>query len=124
VVGGEDTEAPTTPTLLSAIPTAATQIDLVWSTSTDNVIVSGYVLFRDSVIVATTSQTSYLDTGLTASTTYSYEVYAFDGFFKYFLYLKRNFYYHASIAGSGATNSGNFNRHEHYQYASTKINQK
>lgn len=75
---GEDTEAPTIPTNLSATPVTATQIDLAWDAASDNLVVSGYQLFRDLQPIATTSQTNYADTGLTASTTYSYTVRAFD----------------------------------------------
>jgi hypothetical protein len=78
VFGGEDLEPPTTPTLLTVEPVASTQIDVTWSASTDNVQLSGYVLFRDSVAIATTTLTSFADTGLTPSTLYYYDVYAFD----------------------------------------------
>lgn len=83
VFGGIDTEVPTTPALLSAIPVAQTQIDIDWSVSTDNYVVSGYVVFRDGIPVATTTLTSYSDTGLSASTTYEYGVRAFDASFNY-----------------------------------------
>jgi hypothetical protein len=82
VFGGTDIEAPTTPTL-SGSAIAPTQIDVSWTTSTDNFIVSGYVLFKDGLPVATTTQTSYSDVGLIASTTYSYFVRAFDPSFNY-----------------------------------------
>jgi hypothetical protein len=75
---GVDSEAPTTPTLLSVVPIADTQIDINWSASNDNYFLDGYVLFRDSLAIATTTLTSFSDTGLSASTTYAYEVYAFD----------------------------------------------
>lgn len=75
---GEDAEAPTTPTILSAVPLTTTQIDIAWSTSTDNFSFGGYRVFRDGSQIATTTQTSYSDTGLTASTTYTYEVNAYD----------------------------------------------
>ncbi len=78
VFGAEDTEAPTTPTLLSVTPIASTQIDITWSVATDNFALSGYVLSRDGVPIATTTLTTYSDTGLTASTTYQYDVRAFD----------------------------------------------
>lgn len=77
----DDLIPPTTPTLLSVVPVAATQIDINWSASTDNYLMGGYVLLRDGTPIATTSLISYIDAGLTASTTYSYEVYAFDTFF-------------------------------------------
>lgn len=80
VLGGDDTEPPTEPLLQSVVPVAATQIDLTWSASTDNVYLAGYVLLRDAVAIATTTLTTYTDAGLTASTTYAYSVYAFDAF--------------------------------------------
>ncbi len=81
--GLSDIEAPTTPTLLSATPIAATQIDLSWSVATDNVLISGYSVLRDGVPIATTSLLAYSDTSLTASTTYAYAIRAFDPSFNY-----------------------------------------
>lgn len=78
VFGDIDSTPPTTPTLLSATPITPTQIDLAWSTSTDNFMLSGYNILRDGLSIATTTLQTYSDTGLTASTTYSYEVRAFD----------------------------------------------
>ena len=83
VFGGEDVIAPTTPTLLSANPISTNQIDLSWTTATDNYLLSGYVVYRDGSPLATTTLTSYSDTGLTASTTYSYFIRAFDPSFNY-----------------------------------------
>ena len=80
---GSDTTPPTTPVLLSVIPVAATQIDVAWSAATDDVVVAGYRVFRDAVQIATTTLLMYSDTGLTASTTYSYTVDAFDSFYNY-----------------------------------------
>lgn len=76
-----DSTPPTTPTLLSATPIAPTQIDVTWSASTDDYLLGGYVLLRDGIPRATTTLTSFSDTGLTPTTTYSYEVYAFDYFY-------------------------------------------
>jgi len=78
VFAGDDVEAPSTPTLISATPIAPTQIDLAWSSSTDNWIFGGYVLWRDGSPIATTTQTTYSDTGLSPETGYLYAVYAFD----------------------------------------------
>lgn len=78
IFAGEDTEAPTTPTLSSVVPITSNQIDIAWTAATDNFSVAGYVLSRDSVDIATTTLLTYSDTGLTASTTYSYQVRAFD----------------------------------------------
>jgi len=75
---GQDTTPPTVPTGLSASPVSSTQINLVWSASTDNVGVTGYRIYRNGTSIATAAATSYSDTGLTASTTYTYNVAAFD----------------------------------------------
>jgi len=75
-----DTQAPTVPGNLTAAAVSTSQINLAWNPSTDNVGVAGYEIYRNSTKVATIgSVTSFGDTGLTASTTYSYFVKAFDG---------------------------------------------
>jgi len=75
---GEDTTPPTIPALLEVIPVAPTQIDITWSASNDNFMMGGYVLLRDSLQIATTTLTSFIDIGLAPGTLYTYEVYAFD----------------------------------------------
>ncbi|QQR64962.1 hypothetical protein IPH92_00040 [Candidatus Kaiserbacteria bacterium] len=78
-VGG-DTMPPTVPTGLTATPVASSQIDLTWLPSTDNYLLAGYHVWRDDVQIATTTALTYLDTGLTASTTYTYFITAYDSF--------------------------------------------
>lgn len=78
MIVGDDVTPPGTPTLLSVEAMAASQIDVVWSAVTDNFLLGGYVLLRDGTPVATTTLTSFSDTGLSPSTVYAYEVYAFD----------------------------------------------
>jgi hypothetical protein len=73
-----DLQAPTNPTNLSATTISATQINLSWTASTDNVGVVGYKVFRGGSQVGTTSSTSYSDSGLTPNTLYSYQVSAYD----------------------------------------------
>src|SRR5207237_405229 len=73
-----DTTAPSTPTGLLASATSSSQINLSWSASTDNVAVTGYKVFRNGVQIATTSALSYVNTGLSPATTYSFTVAAFD----------------------------------------------
>ena len=80
---GNDTIPPTTPTLLTATPVTESQIDITWSASSDNFICGGYQVFRDAIQIATTTLTSYSDSGLTASTPYTYTVKAFDSVFNY-----------------------------------------
>ncbi|MEK3883050.1 cellulose binding domain-containing protein [Paenibacillus sp. PL2-23] len=73
-----DTQAPTAPTGLNANAASGSQINLSWTASTDNVAVTGYRVYRNSVQVGTTASTSYSDTGLNAATSYSYTVRAYD----------------------------------------------
>ena len=74
-----DTDAPSTPTGLSGSAASPSQINLDWTDSTDNVAVTGYRVFRNGVLLATLGNVSaYQNTGLSASTTYSYTVRAFD----------------------------------------------
>ncbi|TMH84823.1 MAG: hypothetical protein E6H45_10580, partial [Betaproteobacteria bacterium] len=73
-----DTTPPSVPTGLRATAVSSSQINLSWAASSDNVGVSGYRVFRDGAQIATTSATSFPNTGLSPSTTYSYTVAAFD----------------------------------------------
>ncbi|MBZ0157892.1 MAG: chitobiase/beta-hexosaminidase C-terminal domain-containing protein, partial [Alphaproteobacteria bacterium] len=73
-----DLAAPSVPAGLQASAASPTQINLSWNPSTDDVEVAGYHVYRNTALVATVTATSYSDTGLTASTTYSYTVDAFD----------------------------------------------
>jgi YVTN family beta-propeller protein len=73
-----DTEAPTRPTGLAATATDWDAVSLSWDAATDDVGVTGYRVFRDGVEVGTATGTTYADSGLTAETTYSYTVSAYD----------------------------------------------
>ena len=73
-----DMQPPTVPTGLTVPSVGATLVSLAWNASTDNVGVTGYTIYRNGVAVATPTTTSYTDTGLTPSTTYTYAVDAFD----------------------------------------------
>ena len=75
---GPDTQAPSAPTNLSASNTTQTTTDLSWTASTDNVGVTGYNIFVNGVNTATSATNSYALTGLTAATTYSIYVTAYD----------------------------------------------
>jgi endoglucanase len=76
--GGGDTTAPSAPTNLSSPSHTSSSVSLTWSASTDNVGVTGYQVFRGSTQVGTATTTSFTDTGLAASTAYSYTVKAVD----------------------------------------------
>ncbi len=77
-VAVNDTAAPSRPSGLSASATSSSQINLSWTASTDNVGVTGYKIYRAGTYVAASTGTSYTNTGLTASTSYSYQVSAID----------------------------------------------
>src|SRR6266571_4953584 len=73
-----DTTPPSVPTGLTASAVSSSQINLSWAASSDNVGVSGYRVYRGGTQIATTSATSFTNTGLSPSTTYTYAVAAFD----------------------------------------------
>jgi uncharacterized repeat protein (TIGR03806 family) len=76
-----DTTPPSIPQALTATAQSASQINLSWTASTDaGTGVAGYRVFRDAgaTAIATVTVTNYSDTNLTAATTYSYTVRAFD----------------------------------------------
>jgi hypothetical protein len=75
-----DTQAPTVVTGLTATPTGSSQINLAWGAATDNVGVTLYQVFRNGVFRSSVNApaTSFSDTGLVASTSYSYRVAACD----------------------------------------------
>jgi hypothetical protein len=78
--GAVDTTPPTQPQELKATAVGATQIDLSWSASSDDVGVTGYTIRRDGAVIATTSgtTTSYPDAGLAPESSHTYTVDAFD----------------------------------------------
>jgi len=78
MVNTGDASAPTVPSNLSATVASSSQINLAWTASTDDVGVSGYRVYRDGSLVGTATGLSYSDTGLSAATTYSYRVSAYD----------------------------------------------
>ncbi|NUP46735.1 MAG: PHB depolymerase family esterase [Catenulispora sp.] len=76
--GGGDTTPPSVPSGLAVTGVTSSSAALSWSASTDNVGVAGYRVYRNGTQVATTAGTSYTDSGLSASTQYTYKVAAYD----------------------------------------------
>ena len=81
-----DTQAPSIPAGLLATVVSSSQINLLWTASTDNVGVTGYQVERCQGIGCTTflqisvpTAPFFNNTGLTASTMYRYRVRAVDG---------------------------------------------
>jgi chitodextrinase len=84
---GPDTTAPSAPGTLAATGTSSSQVSLSWGAATDNVGVTGYRIERcqgagctnfSQVAAPAGTGTTYTDTGLSPSTTYSYQVRAVD----------------------------------------------
>ncbi len=74
-----DTTPPTSPSNLTAAGSSPTQVSLGWTASTDNIGVTGYSILRNGSAIATVGNvTTYADSSVTASTTYSYQVEAID----------------------------------------------
>tara|TARA_R100000306_G_scaffold61803_1_gene65678 strand:- start:101789 stop:105784 length:3996 start_codon:yes stop_codon:yes gene_type:complete len=73
-----DTQAPTVPTNLAASNIANTSLTLNWNASNDNVAVTGYEVFMDGGSLGTVAANTANVTGLTAGTTYSFQVRAYD----------------------------------------------
>ncbi len=73
-----DATPPSNPTSLTVIAISSSQINLIWTTSTDNIGVTGYRIYRGGSQIATSATNSYSDTGLSPSTSYTYTVEAYD----------------------------------------------
>jgi subtilisin family serine protease/chitodextrinase len=73
-----DTTPPSNPNSVSVSNEAETSLSLSWSASSDNVGVTGYDVFIDGALAGTITGTSATINGLTACTTYSFSVSAFD----------------------------------------------
>jgi hypothetical protein len=80
----DDVDPPTQPLALTAGSVSASAVDLTWSPSQDNTAVAGYTVYRSdsaapSVPIATVTTTSFNDTTVSPSTSYTYAVDASDG---------------------------------------------
>lgn len=74
-----DLTPPSAPATVTATASSTPGVvDLSWSSSTDNVGIRDYNIYRNGVVVGTTTQTSYVDSGLSTATTYTYTVKAVD----------------------------------------------
>src|SRR5918999_900532 len=74
-----DTTAPAAPSNLAAASSAANRVDLMWTSSTDNVGVTGYDIYRNGTLLTNAGPApNYTDTTAAAGTTYEYTVRARD----------------------------------------------
>ena len=80
--GGTPTPGtPTVPTGLSVTGTTTSTVSLSWSASSEQGgtgSISGYDIYRNGSEVGSSANTAYTNVGLTASTTYSYTIAAYD----------------------------------------------
>lgn len=74
---GDDTQAPSIPGNLRANVTTS-GVNLLWNTSTDNIGVSGYRIYRNNLEIGTTTALNYTDNNVTEAETYIYTVKAYD----------------------------------------------
>jgi fibronectin type 3 domain-containing protein len=77
LVSPADTVTPSIPLNLSGTAVLTT-VNLAWDVSTDNVGVAGYNVIRNGLWIANSSLPLYKDSGLLTSTTYNYQIQAFD----------------------------------------------
>ncbi len=78
IAAQQDTTPPSAPILNSAIAKSATEVDLAWMSSTDNVGVAGYQVIRNGSVLTSASGLTYADQGAAPNTTYIYAVRAYD----------------------------------------------
>ena len=76
--GVTDTIPPEIPTNLIATAISDTSIIIKWEPAQDNVGVNGYNIYRDELKIASSSDTSYIDSDLKPLTTYEYKVSSYD----------------------------------------------
>ena len=73
-----DSSPPSMPGAPASTRVTDRSVTLTWPAATDNVAVTGYRVYRNGALVGTTAGVGVTDSGLTASTAYSYAVLAFD----------------------------------------------
>jgi chitodextrinase len=80
VSSSPDSQPPSPPTLFAATASSPTEVDLAWTTSTDNVGVTGYQILRNGSPISTVtgSAHTYADSTVSPNSTYTYVVKAFD----------------------------------------------
>jgi chitodextrinase len=80
VVRTRDGSPPSTPYGLTAVPVSGYDIRLAWGASTDaETGISTYRIYRDGMLIDSTTATTYLSAGLRPMTAYTYHVMAVNG---------------------------------------------
>lgn len=78
VGGSEDETSPTAPSNLHDTGFTVSSVSLAWTAATDDTGVAGYNVYRNGILVGTTTLTTFIVTGLTQGTAYEFVVRAFD----------------------------------------------
>lgn len=73
-----DHNAPSAPTNVHSTGSTPNSISFAWNAATDDYGVVGYRVYRNNAQIGTTNGTTFTDTGLNYSTTYNYQVDAYD----------------------------------------------
>ena len=73
-----DEQPPSAPVELTADSIESSQVTLIWVTSTDDVGVTGYRVYRDGTRIGFAQANSFTDTSVEPDRVYTYEVSAFD----------------------------------------------
>jgi alpha-tubulin suppressor-like RCC1 family protein len=73
-----DSTPPSVPTGVTVTPVSSSELTVSWTASTDNVGVTGYEVYRDTVFLSNDLASPYADSGLATDTQYCYTVLAFD----------------------------------------------
>jgi uncharacterized repeat protein (TIGR03803 family) len=74
------TTAPSIPGGISGAASSISQVSITWAASTDfsGFGLAGYQIYRNGVLIATTTATSFSEAGLSANTQYCYTIVAYD----------------------------------------------
>lgn len=73
-----DKIAPSAPTDLTVTSLTATSVSLKWNAAVDNIGVKNYQIFRNDVLITTTSNLTFVNSSLKRNTSYTYKVRAVD----------------------------------------------
>jgi chitodextrinase len=74
----EDTQAPSIPTNLTVSNATDSSFEVSWQAATDNNVVTGYEIYLDNSLTATSETNAYTAIGLNTETTYALEIVAYD----------------------------------------------
>ena len=100
-IPGSDNQAPSAPASLTATSVTKTSISLSWTASTDDIGVTGYLVYQEDSLVGKATSTSYNAIGLTCGTVYKMSAKAYDAAGNASLVRQANM---ATLDCSGGTN--------------------